>query len=115
MSVEVEKAVRSATRKDAYFWLVMMLTVGIASATSILISVNVNHRQVLAERKAREQQQDQQQAQQAIQLAQGEIARRVTCSLVNAQNDVYRAEPPKSPAEIRAAQAWHDLAVEFHC
>jgi type VI protein secretion system component VasK len=106
--MSVEQAVRKATRKDAYFWGIMMLTVVLGSGASILFSVNVNHRQVLAERHAREQQQ-------AAQRAAAEIGRKVTCSLIQAQNAVYQAEPPSSPTGIKAAKAWHDLSVQFHC
>lgn len=84
----------------------------IFSLTSVIIGMvvifHLAGRQVEAERVAREQQQ-------ASQRAQGEIARQATCSLISAQNDAYQAEPPNSPTGIKAAKAWHDLFVEFHC
>lgn len=84
----------------------------IFSLASVIIGMvvifHIADRQVAAERMARERQQ-------AAQLAQGELAHRATCTLVDAQNDVYQAEPPSTPTGIKAAKAWHDLSVQFHC
>lgn len=84
--------------------LVTLVSIGIG----MIVIFHVADKQVKAERDAREQQQ-------ATQRAQGEIARRATCSLVNAQVAVYEAEPPSSPTGVKAAKAWHDLSEQFHC
>lgn len=91
-----------------YAWAINLLVSLVSVAIGMIVIFHIADRQVKAERAAREQQQ-------AAQAAQGELAHRATCILINAQNDAYQAEPPNSPTGIKAAKAWHDLSVQFHC
>lgn len=91
-----------------YAWVVNLLVSLASIAIGMVVIFHMADRQVVREREAREQAQ-------ADQRAQGEIARRVTCSLITAQVEVYQAEPPSSQTGIKAAKAWHDLSVQFHC
>jgi hypothetical protein len=91
-----------------YAWF---FTVGatLASITlGMVVTFHLADRAVRAETAARVQAQ-------ADQARQGEVARRATCTLITAQDDVYRDTPPISPAGVNAAKAWHDLSIQFHC
>lgn len=77
-------------------------------ALTLVVVLTLTNRAVNAERSARLAEQEQTRKQQ-------EIGRRITCSLVVAQDNVFQAEPPNSPAGVKAAKAWHDLRQQFQC
>lgn len=91
-----------------YAWLTLFGATLASLILGMVVTLSLADRQVRAERAAREQQQ-------ADQRRQGELARQASCSLITAQDDVYRDTPPISAAGRNAAKAWHDLSVQFGC
>lgn len=91
-----------------YAWASLFLATLLSLILGMVVTFHLADRQINAERTAREQQQVDQQKQ-------AEAGRRATCILITAQVDVYTDTPPSTPAGKNAAQAWHDLFVQFRC
>lgn len=91
-----------------YSWTVLVGAQILGVALTIVVMLNLLDRAVTAERQARlsaQQETDRQREQ----------GRRITCALVIAQDNVFREEPPTTPAGLKAAKAWHDLRQQFQC
>lgn len=91
-----------------YVWVYNLAITLLSIGIGMVVIFHLADRAVESERAARLQAQ-------RDQIAQGEIARRVTCQLVTAQDDVYMDTPPSTKAGINAAKAWHNLSIQFGC
>jgi hypothetical protein len=91
-----------------YAWLALLGTSLASVVLGMVVTFHLADRAVKAEQAAREQAQ-RSQAQQA------EVGRQAACEMITAQDDVYRETPPITAAGKNAAQAWHDLSIEFKC
>lgn len=89
--------VRASARKDAYFWLIMVVTVIFAAAGSILISVGVNHRSIERERAARQ------------------ATERAFCGIIILLDDSYSKTPPATAAGRELARAVSNARAVNHC
>lgn len=98
---ETLKVIRTEARKDAYFWLVMVVTVVFASAGSILVSVGVSHRvnQRLLERER----------------AAREATERAFCGIIVLLDDSYKKVKPIQPGGIALAKAISLARTANHC
>lgn len=91
-----------------YSWTTLVGAQLLGVALTLMVVLTMADRAVNAERQARL-------AAQQETARQREQSRRITCALVTAQDDVYQDTPPISAAGKKAAEAWHDLRVQFQC
>ena len=91
-----------------YVWVINLAVTLVSIAASMIVIFHLADSAVQAERAARVQVQ-------RDQAAQDTAALKVTCQLITAQDDVYTDTPPSTRAGVKAAAAWHLLAIQFHC
>jgi len=95
-------------RDDRRRWPIIV-SVGASILSAVLaggVSINSAHRAVDSERKARE-------TAAAEARKTGEQVRQAFCTMVIAQENVFREA--SSPVGQNAADAWHDLGILFRC
>lgn len=91
-----------------YAWAGLFGATIVSLVLGMVVTFHLANRQIKAERMAREQAQ-------TAQRQQAEVGRLTACTVITAQDGVYRDTPPSTAAGRNAAKAWHDLAVQFRC
>lgn len=91
-----------------YAWFSLFAATIVSLILGMVVTFHLADRQIRAERQARV-------LAQQVQLQQAEAGRLTACTVIEAQDGVYQDTPPSTKAGIKAAQAWHDLSIQFRC
>lgn len=110
ITAEIQAQVRHF-RPGVYAWLAVLLSAITLPVLALVVSLHLNNNSLEAERVARTQ------AQVEVQRER-ETNRKITCSLIIAQDEANNdpgLPPPLTTRSSQAAAAWHDMRKSFHC